>query len=379
MNRNLSKMFTLVGTLVFYDIIMITCFIMCHAYEKSKRKIYKYIPYIILFFVSVFRYDIGADYENMYWSIEQIAKNQIDIDLYNFVIKNASTPGYTIFVLLLKGLPMTSFWVIGLYSLFFLCSIYYVLDRYNSHKWGILVLFLSLLIFQSWDWVKQSAAIGLVACSLVYVDRGNIVKAALFLSCAIFFHLSAFFALPILLSKKIKLSSRLMAYILIGVFVLAELGAFNTIYNQLLLITPFYNEVYSTSIKYQEMTSFSYLSTTFILFSLWSIFVTYFSSKKTSLFNFLFFIGSSLYMISGGSLLIDRISVYYTLSQIIVIPAIVSMRHNDSFKIIFGAFILANLLLINRRFVEYGDIRGCVPYESVFSDEFENKIFRIRY
>ena len=368
-------MFSLLGTLLFYDFLIAICFILCSAYERTHRNIFKYAPYIILVIVSILRYDIGADYENMYDDIAYMANHPSEYHFQHFIDDNSRTPGLKILVLLFHSFPEPSIWVIGFYSIIFLSSIYFLLDYYNAHKWGIFVLFISFLLFQSWDWIKQSASLGLIACSLVFLDRGKVKKSFYFMLLSITFHLSSIFTLPILLCRRICVSSHLMSYVLIVIFVLAELGFFNPIYNLLLQITPFYGEIYSRS-QYAELSEFFYRSTSYILFSLWCIVVVFFSTKKTGFLNVLFFLGATLYMISGGSLLIDRISIYYMLPQIVIFPLIMKSKHIRVVNYIITIMILANLVLINRRFIEYGDVRGCVPYETVFSTHHNNHTFR---
>lgn len=372
-------MFSLLGTLVFYDIIIIVCFLLCSRYEKTNHKFYKYCPYLILLLVSVFRYDIGADYENMYLGIHSLIKQPSELLSGSFIDENSRTPGLRILTILFQFFPNPELWVIGAYSVIFISSIYFVLNHYNAHKWGIPIIFLSFLIFQSWDWIKQSASMALIACSFVYIDTSKIRKATCCLLLAIFFHLSSIFAFPILFLNKIRFSSHLMSYILIGVFILAEMHFFDEVYNTLLIMTPFYGEQYSTSKQYAEMENYIFTSTSYIFFSIWSIFITYFSTKETQFYNILFFIGSILYMVSGGSLLIDRISTYYMMSQIVIFPMMMQYKKRANIiKIVFGLMILANFILVNRRFYEYGDIRGCVPYQTIFSDECDQKKFRIR-
>lgn len=371
-------MFSLLQTLLFYDFIIIVCFISLYQYERTNRKFYKILPYCIIFFISVTRFDIGADYEGQYLTINEMLSYQPKLSLRDFIDDTAKTQGLSIIVFIFRGFPNVFLWVNGLYFFVFLRSIYFLLDRYNAHKWGILLLFLSLILFQSWDWIKQSAALGLVACSFVYIDQEKYKKAVFFLLGAIFFHLSALFAIPVLFFKKIKVPSRIFAFILLGIFIAAEIGIFKPLYRQLLVITPFYSDVYMSSMKYAEQESYSYLSTTYIFFSLWSIFIMFFSSRRTNFFNLLFFIGTVIYMISGGSLLLDRISIYYSISQLTIVPAIMDEVKQPLVKNILIYLILANLALINRRCFEYGDLRGCTPYETIFSDEFEHKKFRYR-
>lgn len=371
-------MFSLLGTLLFYDFVIVACFLSCKYYEKTGIKFYKYAPYVTLVFISVFRYDIGADYENTYETISYMSNHPSELFHQQFIDDNSRTPGMRILVMIFQYVSSPSFYVIGCYSIIFISSIFFLLNHYNAHKWGILILFLSLLIFQSWDWIKQSASLGLVACSLVYIDQGKFKKSIFLILIAITFHLSAAFVIPFLFCRKLRLSSHFMSVILIFVFVAAELGFFNTIYNELLQLTPLYGEIYSSSRQYSEMNEFAYRSTSFILFSLWSIFILYFSTDKTRFFNVIFFFGSTMYMISGGSILIDRISIYYTLPQMVIFSFIMKEKHDILAKCIISLMIFANFVLINRRFVEDGDIRGCVPYQTIFSDEYNNHKFRYR-
>ena len=372
-------MFTSLQTVLFYDIIFLVCFIFFNKYEQTKRDFYKIFPYVIIFFISVTRFDIGADYEGQYFTINEMIKSQNLLSFSRFVDDTARTQGLSIVVFLFRSFPHAFLWINGFYFTIFICSIYYLLNNYNAHKWGILALFLSLLLFQSWDWIKQSAAVGFAACSVLNTDKNNYKKSALFLMAAILFHLSALFVIPILLFKKIKyISSKILAFILIGVFVTAEMGMFKSIYQQLLVITPFYSDVYSNSTFYAEMNSYTYLSTSYIFFSLWSIIIMYFSPERTKVFNLMFFIGVVIYMVSGGSLLMDRISIYYTMSQLVLLPAIMSEKNKPIKRYYLIVLILANIALINRRCFEYGDLRGCTPYETIFSSEFEGMKFRYR-
>ena len=306
-----------------------------------------------------------------------MVSHQSEMSINSFIDESTKAPGLKIITFFFQFFPEPAVWVIGFYSLMFIWTIYFILDKYDAHKWGILVLFISLMLFQSWDWIKQSAALSMVFLGFMYADKGKLKMTIILFAIAIVFHLSAIFAIPALLCMKLNFSSKWMALFLVVVLIMAVSGVFKSLYSEILRLSPIYGESYSESRKYAEQENYSYNSTTFWLYSIWFILNIFFAQAKTHFWNCLLFVGAILYMISGGSLIIDRVSIYYTISQLIVFPSIMNAYQHSVVKNIMLGMIILLLFLINSRLLSYGDLRRCTPYETIFSEEFRNRQFRI--
>lgn len=347
--------------------------------SSSKKKSY-FLVYLIIWLVSVLRYDIGADYENTVYDIIDILKAiHSGGNVFDYVSESMKEPGLFLFCFLFSWFPSAHIFVIGGYATVFVIFLYKLLNHYQAHKWGVIIYFLSIIIFQAWDWIRQANAmiIMLYAISMFNVERYK--KSLIFVFLAIFFHYSVIFVIPFMfLFKKLSISNKKMAIVLFVSLLLAFLGIFKSVYELALSSIPFYGEMYMASDKYASFDEQNYSSIPFVFSSIWFIFLVFFSKKEHHPWPELLFVGAILFMISGSSLLMDRTAWFFTCSQIVLTPLVCRDNKKKIFNVLFFIMIILHFILINRRFFIEGEGRGCVPYQTIMSDEASNLKFRYR-
>lgn len=369
-------MFSLIGTLIFYDLVIFLCFVLANGYKKSYAKGFKYIPYIILLLVSCLRYDIGTDYSGTYLDVYDRLHTRGGLAFEGLISDSIKSPGEWFLSVVFSHFPDPSVWVINTYFIIFIVYIYKILDDYNAHKWGLLCIFLSLIIFQAWDWSKQYAAVAILAYSIKYIQQGKYIKFLLLFLASFILHLSTIFFLPLLLLRKLKLSPKLLALVLFGVFIVAQTGFFRPFYQGLVGLAPMYSESYLNSMLYGEFGEGVVGTASYTFYCIWFIVLLFFSQKQHNIWNVMLFVGALLYIVSENSLVLDRVAVYYLIAQIVIFPMIMSTHRKGAVNTLMIILVMINLLLLNRRFMEENDLRGCVPYESLFSSEYKHGVLR---
>ena len=383
-------MFSNLETFVFYGIILFLCCFLSIIGEKTGKKGFIRFAYVILFLVSALRYDIGNDYENFFYDVSK----QLQFGLIENYNKNFDVGSIMVSIMtsIVPNVKCGPFIIIALYSFFFLFFVYKAIDRINAHTIGIFLLFVLLFIFKYWDWIKQGVATAIFLYSILFIVQKKPKKFLAWVLFASLWHISALVTLIVYPISLIRLSSKKLASILVVCLVLVEVGLFRGFYNVVLSSVPYYKEVYELS-KYAEMDNFIFSGTkTFIITSLWFIFLLFFfffkrvlKGKSQSIvlvqtYSNIVFVGALIYMISSGALLLDRISYYFLIAQLILVPLVLrSFNSKDIIKrgiislMLVFHFVLYSYLIFNEE-----GLNGSNKYESVFSDNCGNHRFRYR-
>lgn len=370
-------MLTHLETFVLYNLILLSIIPILKYGEQYRKKHLVIIAYLILIFISIIRFDIGNDYENMYNGISAISDlsvNDLFKSYYTLSLGSIMVPLITCIV---PSSVYTPIIVLAVFSIVFFIFIYYTFDRYRIHAWGVFLLFILLIIFYSWDWVKQCSSVAIFLYSIKYIESKKILKYILCIIFASLFHISALVCLVIYpLINLNKFTSKTLSYILLVSFILAEMNVFTMIYDVVIKNIPYYREIYEMSV-YSTQDTYTYKTKTFIITSLWYIFLLYYAQNKQ--ISIIVCIGAVIYMISGGNLLLDRLSLYFTSAQLILVPNVyINVRPSKVKKWIFCLFIFFHCLLYNSLiFEEYG-LRGSDRYETIFSAQFKRGEFRYR-
>lgn len=381
-------MLTPIETFILYNVIIILSCIIAWNGEKRNNKAIILVAYLILLFVSVFRYDIGNDYENFYNNAVRLLPTDVlsglERIIEDFKIGAIMVPVITGLVPNVNYGPIL---VIGIFSFFFLFFVYLVLDRCHSHTLGIFLLFILLFVFKSWDWIKQGVAVSIFLFSVRCIIERKFLKFLILILFASLWHISALVTLISYPLSKIKISPRKLAYTLIGLFVLTEVGVFKGLYEIIVSSVPYYSDVYEMT-KYSEQDSYDFATTkTFFLSSLWYIVLLWLTPSRSlggdrtiQTCSILIFMGAFFYMVSSGSLLLDRLSFYFLIVQLILVPIVYHIhfdKKNFKLRILYLMFAFHYLIFNNYIFLE-GGLQGSNKYETIFSDNYEHHRFRYR-
>jgi hypothetical protein len=112
---------------------------------------------------------------------------------------------------------------------------------------------------------------------------------------------------------------------------------------------------------------------TFFYGLVWSTIIFFLPNKERVLSNFIF-IGAVIFIISSGALNVMRISFYFIFSMMISIPIVLRI---EKAKTVMLVMVAGLFLFFVRDVVTDTGTNGCVPYDSIFSDNFPN-YFRSR-
>ena len=287
-------------------------------YRHEILKNYLYWSYaLLLFLISSFRYDVGIDFQNYKEIFENISSfsrfEPLSLYIFTFAKKMSFSFNF--------ALSIFSFLTIyGIFKFFRDFSIYYVIG-------ALLFFVIPIFYFQTFNHIRQWAAIGMMLLSTVYFFRKNNIKFLFFAVSAPMLHFSAFFFYPLFFIYKIRLSVTKFVILLILSVLLIDILFF------LILQTPygFYIKAYTN-----PMNKLYGLVALLLLFNLY--FIGYFD-KKIELDKRKMFICSSVLV--SCFILIAGISAD--------LPKVIIMRLNEIFIIFYIPFFLYALEKFNSK------------------------------
>lgn len=340
------------------------------------------MAYVLLILVSVIRFDIGADYENhatMFMNRAQTLNHGV-LRLVDYL---KPEPLIYLFIYLFKDLDFCYVYVFGVISLISVVLMYKALDYYKIHTLGILMYIVSFILFQSWDWARQGMALSFFLFSLRYIETHKPWKYLICIFFAIMSHYSAFLLLPMYwiyrYTPQHRLTSVVICSVLFFMFCLVEVGIFNSLHERLVSLIPFYGQIYSKT-GYMQNGEGTYHTSTYIVTVAMYIAIIFFSKTEHAGLAMLMGLGAFIYIIAGGNLNFTRMAWYVTSIQVVLVPKILTDCETELYNKMFVRYLYLFMVLF--AIFEYvyikSNFRDVVPYETVFSEEFERQQFRIR-
>ena len=330
------------------------------------------MAYLILILISVFRFDIGNDYDGYVTNINGYASlfrmgNPITL----FSIGSVEPLMYFLSYIF-QNTTHPYFWVIGIHAIIVLFFLYKTFEYNDCHVTGIMILFLSGMLFFCWDGTRQGVAISIFLYATKYVKENNFPKYLLFIFFAFMAHYSSVFLLPCYFLNKIKTRK----YIFIAIIMTLAIANvvtnyYDWLYVNIIKYVPYF-DTNSTSIALLQIDSLGYKIRIIFYSIVWSTTIFFLPDKDRALSNFLF-LGAIIFILACGALNIMRIGLYFTFSMTLSIPIVLKVQKARFIMLImvFGLF-----LFFVRDIITNTNTRGCVPYESIFSDKFEGQFFR---
>jgi hypothetical protein len=282
-------------------------------------------------------------------------------------------PLITILTYIFKDTTYPFVWVLGSQFIISVYFLYLAFEENKSHVVGIVIFFISGMLFVYWDQVRQGVAISIIIYAIKYIKENNFSKYALFILLAAMAHYSAFLLLPFYFVSKIK--PRKFVYISI-ILVLALSNAatnfFVYFFENVITLIPYW-ETKETSHAYVQIVSVGYKMRIFFYSLLWSTIIFFLPDKERVLSN-LVFVGAIIFIMASGALNIMRISFYLIFTMTLSIPMVLKI---EKARIIMMFMVLGLVLFFVRDVITDTGTRGCVPYDSVFSENFPD-YFRSR-
>jgi len=370
-------MFSEISTYILYNVILFCCPLLCFLGQKFKKKGFVFLAYIIILFVTIFRYDIGADYQN--YALESSWLQDVlvgGLSLKYVLSEYLKEPFFVVLTYIFSWSDDVFVWVLSIYNSFSIILFYKILERYNIHAIGLFVYISTCILFQNWDWVRQSLVMFIFIYSLRYIENRCVWKYMLSMLVSFFIHYSALVLIPVYYFNRIKINVRILPILLSIAFVMAEIGVFTSINN---LISQLMSLYYGFPPDLSAISGEGgYRSMAYVLRVLWYISILFFSSNVVEKhMSILYFIGALLFVMAPFNLYISRLGFYFASLQIVIVPILLKKNVLSSFRKQIVVLLLVMQIAVYNKFISL-NINGCMPYQTIFSEEFDMRIFRVK-
>lgn len=166
-----------------------------HAKTVSGRSAFLLVSLLIVFVPSAIRYGVGTDffsYYDIYRYQDYVTKNEYGFYFVNYF---------------LHKLGLSAQWAMAVYAFIFTLVGYCSYPRRNA--WVYHLLFVSMVLFFSYNGVRQAISISFILLALKFEVKGKTLLFLVFVFVASTFHQSALFIAPTFLFNKLPFSSYL--------------------------------------------------------------------------------------------------------------------------------------------------------------------------
>ena len=322
-------------------------------FKGIKVDIFYYTFVLFIFIFSAFRYDIGWDYNQYYWTI-----------LYNLET-NIVSRGELLtigLVELSKNLGITNlYFFLNSFITIFLVAL--VVNRYSENKWISILIFVSFPLFylNSLSVIRFFSAVAIVFFSIKYIEEKSFFKYIFFTFIASLFHGAALIAVLLYFFVKQKIGKiKILIFTIVAIF---SSGILN------ILVSKYFPEysVYTEKTSVREGTLAIYF---FILVLISTLPIidkineNYFSRIYFNAFFFGFLIYIAFF---GQGSMSHRLSLFGTLFCLLLIPKIIKLYfENLTVRFIFSYILYIFLCLIFIYSVDIGS-ETYIPYKTIFS------------
>lgn len=223
--------------------------------------------------------------------------------------------------------------------------------------------FLALLIYISFRYsdmhlsgMRQGIAMAFVIYSFKFILERKVWKYLLVILISTIFHKSALIALPLywIFLFDIKKIAPLYIFILIGIFFFARYLLYNNLFS-LLLQNDTYDVYLTVNSEHGYLYYILYLTAFFLCYMLYDK-----EDSQSGKLLLLTFIGILLQSITLANPIFNRISIYYTVSFVFLIPRVYSSnsnRYGTQIPTLFVCVFLIGLYVLG------GPAPGIVPYK----------------
>ncbi len=369
-----------ISSAIFYFFVISIVYTLIKRGEQIKSNQLIITSYVILWLITIIRFDIGNDYDNYMtlidYHIQLFNQNFTPLAAYNY-FDGRTELSLSVFTYVFRWTHTPFFWVIAFYSTLFYIFIFLTFDSYKSHSTGVLLFFISGFMFCSWDWIRQGLSIIIVLYSFSCLQNKKIIIYFLCIGLAFFIHYSALVGLLFILLDRFNIKNRIAILFLLTILLLYIFNAFNNTVEKTGLYFRYlggYDTYTDTEATVRTFSSWNYKLRTITYTMLWisMIFSLPYDSKleKNALI-----LGAVIFIIGSGSLVFTRISWYFIVPSFCLLKDV--LKNNHGVRNIVIALMLVMSGLLFRDIAINKNCRGCSPYETIFSDEFKTQRLRI--
>lgn len=333
-------------------ILVILIFYILDKYyiSENKRKFLRISTFLTLFIISAFRFYVGTDFKGY-------------IGVYNSVIDGTYVnygfePGYDILMRITSIFSnnnrlifvVTSFIIIGAFFLTF--------EDFSINYYITVFLFVTMYFyFNSFNIIRQFIAISIIFSSLRFIRKRELMKFIIFVLLAAIFHKTALIAIIIYFIRDINLSKKKYFLITLGSIMLVPL--IPIFMKALVMIVPKYK-------AYLNFNAGSGLGTTSMIMFIILIISIHFKDKllNNDSFNNLYInttmIAFIFQILSEANTLFTRVSMYFYIFTIVLIPQLIDISEDKYRKKIIIGIIIFFIVFCN--YLLISNVGEVVPY-----------------
>ena len=190
---------------------------------KKFVNVYVGVVFLVLLFLSAFRYMIGTDYSTYTFAVLRI-KDNFSFDWLNF------EPGFILLNYLIGPFTQSGQLLIIVASVITLV-LFFVSFKQSVSPTQSIFLFYSLFLYcMSFNLIRQFIAIGIAMVSLKYIINQSVKKFIVCVVIAMLFHTSAILIVPLFFLQRIQMRLRTIVVLMVG------LGLFSILYNPIMSV-----------------------------------------------------------------------------------------------------------------------------------------------
>ena len=345
------------------------------------------LAFVIMLILTICRWDIGNDYANYAKSVPMYA-NTVEsqggiMKAFNYYDQKIEI-SYIALSWVFGDFPANYVWVIGSLGLIFQLFVFLSLKRVDGYYWGYLALFITELIFLSWDAVRQGAAIGIILFAVEFIREGKPIKYLISVLAASLFHTSVLIMVPFYLLRYIKVHDFVLIAAIGGMTVLMWLGVLTELMSEVTAYFALFEhyEGYANSTATLAVAESMMYKLRLVLYALFWSGIILFLPKDRMIYKLFITIGACIFLFAMNSMSITRIAWYFLSSVVVGLP--IAMNNlkvkyaspKNIHRIATTSIIVAMFFLFSYDVLRDSNTHGCSPYDSIFSTNYQYQKFR---
>lgn len=376
----------MIGTLILYLFILCLVLVLCKPRHGRVNKHKIIIALSIMILLTVLRWDIGNDYVGYAETAQELSRVASNLGLLGAYNYDGHTEISYVFLSWLFGkFPGNYLWVIGTLGLIAQLFIFLSLKRVDGCYWGYFALFITELIFLSWDAVRQGAAIAIILYSIDFIKRGKYIKYVLSILAASLFHTSAIIMLPFICLRWVKIHDYILVALILLMTALMWSGFLT---NSMQTVTTYFAlfehyEGYAESLATLVVAESTLYKLRLVLYALFWSGTILLLPKEEMIYKLFITIGACIFLFAMNSMSITRIAWYFLVAEIVGLPiAMKSLKEAKLTRLVslkklaFASIMAAMVFLFSFDIIRDSNIHGCSPFDCVFSTNYANQKFR---
>ncbi|WP_187770539.1 EpsG family protein [Bacillus mycoides] len=324
-----------------------------------------FTPYLILIFITGFRYNVGTDYNGYVLNFDYLMNNDIPRIEYSFkfIVKIAHLIGFN---------QQFIFFVYAVITYVFIFLSIKYFDSKAKYRPIITLLVLQYFLFTGFNTVRQMVAVAIFFYAIRFIVNKNLIRYIIWIIIASFFHKSAMICLVFYFILNLNIKKFIMILIVSPIFLILDLG--NKLLSLYVLISGnSWYDLYLTD--FNSSVDVSGGKVMFVLYAIALIFAITSNKieleKNEKVIVNLFICYIIILFATLSSVIATRVLYYPMVSLVLVFPMITKYFHGK-----YGAMFSRYVVFI---FVAALWLNSLIGYKELFNEnrllDYSFKIF----